>query len=554
MFEETKKQQLFDNAIYNNKVGLYCRVSSYIQAKEGFSLEEQEERLRALCVYKQYEIIDIYIDAGISAKNTDRPEFQRMIGDVKIGRINRVLAFKLDRITRSIIDLEKLVVDLEEYNCSLECACEEINTSNANGRFFVRMLTILAQLELERTSERTYIGLEGALKAKHIAKAPLGFKKNENKQLEIDEESAPIIRKIFQDYLEGKSSCKIAKEMTEQRIMNKTWKDNTINNILQNRLYIGEYVLHKATPDKENKVLYDMAPQIISRDIFNKAIKQREKNSHNYYVKHQYLFKQKLYCPHCNSMLTTYSGRSRHQETYLYYKCPNCKPYYLSEKELEKQFVNSVFDLFIFFSLINNDFVLLNNKNYFYEIETVKEEIRLLSEKVDNAKHLLLEKKLSVLEMRGIIEKLEITKKEKEMELSDLENKNRDIISIKNQNYIGSKCNHNNYNLKPNIWYSLTAKQKIYLIQKYINNIEIEINNKDIKIKTININEDKISLFKNDFIKDIYTFTKHEDILVSFDFATLYDFYNLKTIEITGVNITNTLNKENGIRKIVYNT
>ena len=92
MFEETKKQQLFDNAIYNNKVGLYCRVSSYIQAKEGFSLEEQEERLRALCVYKQYEIIDIYIDAGISAKNTDRPEFQRMIGDVKIGRINRVLA------------------------------------------------------------------------------------------------------------------------------------------------------------------------------------------------------------------------------------------------------------------------------------------------------------------------------------------------------------------------------------------------------------------------------------------------------------------------------
>ena len=187
---EQKKQQVFENVVYHNKVGIYCRVSTQDQAREGFSLEEQEERLKALCTYKGYEVVDIYIDAGISAKDTNRPEFQRMLSDAKTGKINRIVALKLDRCTRSIIDLEHLVRQLEEYNCSLECAYEEINTSNANGRFFVRMLTILAQLEIERTSERTVIGLEGALKAKHYpGRAPIGYKKDE-KVLQINEEEA----------------------------------------------------------------------------------------------------------------------------------------------------------------------------------------------------------------------------------------------------------------------------------------------------------------------------------------------------------------------------
>lgn len=89
-------------------------------SREGFSLEEQEERLRALCIYKQYNIIDVYVDADISAKDTNRPQFQRMMNDVKLGRVNRILAFKLDRITRSIIDLEKLVKELEENKWHLE--------------------------------------------------------------------------------------------------------------------------------------------------------------------------------------------------------------------------------------------------------------------------------------------------------------------------------------------------------------------------------------------------------------------------------------------------
>ena len=101
-----------------------------------------------------------------------------MMEDMKTGKINKIIVYKLDRLTRSIKDLEVICNTLEEYNCDLESVAEEINTSNANGKFFIRMLTILAQLEIERTSERTKFGLAGALKKGHLpGKPPLGYMK-----------------------------------------------------------------------------------------------------------------------------------------------------------------------------------------------------------------------------------------------------------------------------------------------------------------------------------------------------------------------------------------
>ena len=89
-----------------NVAGIYIRVSTEDQAREGFSLGEQEEKLRQLCKYKDFEI---YKDAGISAKNMkDRPAFQEMLEDIKAGKLNYIVAYKLDRVTRSVRDLEVL--------------------------------------------------------------------------------------------------------------------------------------------------------------------------------------------------------------------------------------------------------------------------------------------------------------------------------------------------------------------------------------------------------------------------------------------------------------
>jgi site-specific DNA recombinase len=140
-----------------------------IKLGNGFSLGEQKEKLLQLCKFKEYEVFKVYEDAGISAKDMEhRPAFQEMLADMKKGKINYIVAYKLDRVTRSVRDLEELIAVLEKHNTYLVCDRDDVNTSSANGRFFVRMLTVLSQLEIEIVSERTKFGLNGAIKSGHL--------------------------------------------------------------------------------------------------------------------------------------------------------------------------------------------------------------------------------------------------------------------------------------------------------------------------------------------------------------------------------------------------
>ncbi len=119
--------------------GIYIRVSTEDQVREGFSLGEQEEKLKALCKYKDYKIYKVYKDAGISAKDmANRPAFQQMLEDMKAGKINYIVAYKLDRVTRSVRDLEVLISELEKHNCYLICDRDDVNTSSANRKIFCK--------------------------------------------------------------------------------------------------------------------------------------------------------------------------------------------------------------------------------------------------------------------------------------------------------------------------------------------------------------------------------------------------------------------------------
>ena len=147
--------------------GIYIRVSTEDQAREGFSLGEQEEKLRQLCKY-----------------------------------------------------LEVLISTLEEYHCYLICDRDDVNTSTANGRFFVRMLTVLSQLEIEIVSERTKFGLNGAIKAGHIpGKVPLGYYRDTDKTLKVDVTTKDIVLRIFEMYLEGKSYQAISNILNKEKVL-----------------------------------------------------------------------------------------------------------------------------------------------------------------------------------------------------------------------------------------------------------------------------------------------------------------------------------------------
>ena len=121
-------------------VGIYIGVSTEDQAREGFSLGEQKEKLLQLCKFKEYEVFKVYEYAGISAKDmAHRPAFQEMLADMKKGKINYIAAYKLDRVTRSVRDLEELIAVLEKHNTYLVCDRDDVNTSTANGRFLWRL-------------------------------------------------------------------------------------------------------------------------------------------------------------------------------------------------------------------------------------------------------------------------------------------------------------------------------------------------------------------------------------------------------------------------------
>lgn len=371
-----------------NVAGIYIRVSTEDQVREGFSLGEQEEKLRQLCKYKDFEIYKVYKDAGISAKNMkDRPAFQQMLEDMKAGKLNYIVAYKLDRVTRSVRDLEVLITTLEDYHCYLVCERDDVNTSTANGRFFVRMLTVLSQLEIEIVSERTKFGLNGAIKSGHIpGKCPFGYYRDTDKTLKINNSTKDLVVRIFEMYLEGKSFQAIANILNSEKITSPTkkkWCDSTIDRIINNKIYIGDYERYRLDNSKETEVFMNVAPAIITRAMWEEVQKQKEKNQRSYCRNRVYIFFQKLNCPHCGKTMTC-KGAGGKKTKYMYYFCDDCKLYY-NEDEIESCLIDYILDLVEYDYHINK---------YFYSIlaEKKTDETKEIEQEIKKYTQILLEK------------------------------------------------------------------------------------------------------------------------------------------------------------------
>ena len=176
-------------------------------------------------------------------------------------------------------------------------------STSPNGRFFVRMLTVLSQLEIEIVSERTKFGLNGAIKAGHIpGKVPLGYYTDTDKTLKVDITTKDIVLRIFELYLEGKSYQTISNILNDEKVLspnNKKWCDSTIDRIINNKIYMGDYERYKYDTDKETELFVDVVPPIITRAMWEEVQKQKEKNQRSYCRNRVYIFFQKLVCPTC---------------------------------------------------------------------------------------------------------------------------------------------------------------------------------------------------------------------------------------------------------------
>ena len=147
------------------KTAIYVRVSTDEQAQEGFSIRAQIDKLKTYALLKDWEIFDIYADEGISGKNiVDRPAINRLIDDINDGKVNNVLVFKVDRLTRSTKNLLELVELFEAKDCAFNSLTESIDTQTPSGRMFLKIIGIFAEFERENLASRLKLGLERKVK------------------------------------------------------------------------------------------------------------------------------------------------------------------------------------------------------------------------------------------------------------------------------------------------------------------------------------------------------------------------------------------------------
>jgi site-specific DNA recombinase len=364
--------------------GIYIRVSTFDQAREGFSLGEQEERLKEFCKFKRYNIYKVYQDAGISAKNDKRPAYKEMIEDVKKGNINVIVALKLDRLTRSVYDIEKLMKFVNDYECDIDCMADESNTTTSNGRMVMRIMTSVSQNEIEKCSERTKFGMAGAIKNGHIPnRTGLGFKR-ENKKLVPDPLTKDIIVRIFDLYLEGKSHQAIANIYNKEKVLGKTnWYDSTIQKILSNELYKGDYVNGKRT--KHPTYYENVIEPIVSKEKWESCQYQKLRNARHYERTATYLFTNKLKCSKCGNFLGGHATTKTNGKKYYYYKCNTCKTYF-NEIDIEKELKAFMLELAKQDDLINNYYTPFIKSKLEDKTEDYKKEIKDLDKQLDRIK------------------------------------------------------------------------------------------------------------------------------------------------------------------------
>ena len=297
----------------------YVRVSTQEQAKEGYSIDEQIERLTAFCKAKGWTIVKIYTDAGFSGGSTERPALHELINAVRTGHGDTVLVYKLDRLSRSQKDTLELIEDVFlKGNVDFISISENFDTSTPFGRAMIGILAVFAQLEREQIKERTTLGREGRAKDGFFhggGKIPIGYRYVDGRLI-IDDYEAMQVRECFELFLRGLSIRQIEKCFLEKGYTHSgaQWSAVTIKNILRNELYVGKV--------KFNGKAYDGTHDpIINSDDFTNVARLMEQRGQTYKSRGRRLTHSLLagliYCARCGARY----GTKRHSPNYLYYCC-----------------------------------------------------------------------------------------------------------------------------------------------------------------------------------------------------------------------------------------
>ena len=431
-----------------------------------------------MCEYKNYEVYDVYEERGISAKTGNyRPEFERLLQDIKDRKVNTIVVLKLDRLTRSVADWEKILTFLEENEAYLDCANDEINTTNANGKMISRILTSVSQQEIERTSEKTKIGLAGAIKVGHIPhQAPLGYK-HEDKKLVIDYATKDVAIRIFNMYHDGLSYKKISNILNEEKVLDKiNWRDSTILNILENPIYKGDFIHGRRT--KKPTYYFDVVEPLVTKEYWEECQVQQKKNSRSFQRTLTYLFIQKLKCPKCKRILGSKATTKKNGNSYYYYYCHDCKISF-KESEIEKTIDEYMDSIVEYDSIVNQYFLPMIKQKIENPKKELEKELKSQKSKFDRIREAYINEVFTLNEYNQERKKVEDIINDLETKLNETELCEKlkftpnDILVKRDIDFINSIKYPDKFKQRNKFWNEYTRDEKAELIMKYIEEIEL---------------------------------------------------------------------------------
>ena len=337
------------------RVAIYCRVSTIEQAEEGYSIDEQERLLIEWCNKNNLEVYKCYSDRGISGKNIkNRPALRELLNDAEDKKFQMVLSWKINRISRRLSDVLKIVDVLEQNNITFKSYSEPFETDTPAGKMQFQMMALIGEFERGTIAQNVKMGMcAKARVGEWCGGRVLGYdfiqmekqevSKRNKTLLTINEKEAESVRLIFNEYASGKGYKAITNQLN--KLGYKTKKGNnfsvgSIRDILTNPVYIGKirYNVRQNWSEKRrrninaNPIITDgIHKPIIDEKLWDKvqAIMESKKGKPSRIYDGEYPLTGILRCPKCGAgmviMRTTNTLKDGSKRRIAYYACGNWK-------------------------------------------------------------------------------------------------------------------------------------------------------------------------------------------------------------------------------------
>ena len=463
------------------RVALYMRVSTQEQAENGNSLEFQKEKLEAYCKIHEYKIVGEYVDAGISGAKFNRPALDRLKNDVD--KIDIVLIYKLDRLSRSIKDTMLLIEDFFKPNkIDLISLSENFDTTQAIGMATVGMLSTFAQLERDTIKQRMVAGKVQSVKnGNYINHAPFGYVRKDGKLIK-DEKTRECVEFIFEKLLDGYSTTQIAKllELNNYSSLRKgLWHYATINRIGKTPVYAGHTILmntmvkntHEGyiTDEEQNKIIELLKSR---KSCSSKASSEKFPSP----------YRGLINCPTCHRKLAC-TRQIREKSTTHSYRCVYCQRSNVITRVVNHKLIDKA--LITYFE--NLDFSLEfseEKKKTLKSIDFTKEYIKLENKR----------KKLQQAWFNELITDEELKEHQDKIQLAydELKKEENKILIFKENSDIQNKIKNLTLNFSELIA-NLSIEDKVSFLNSFIESIDIEfVSERD--LSTVNLRRVKVEV------------------------------------------------------------